>query len=68
MTEQSILDHMADYLAVMTKLERKLGLSRDQLQLIIHLVAVASNDLPQRSAEFLLTLATVCPALKLTEN
>lgn len=64
--EQSIAVHLEDYLAVMTELESKLAMPRDHLQQIIHLVAVASGDLPQRTAEFLLTLATVCPDLKLS--
>lgn len=69
LAEQSINHHLEEYVAVMTELESKLpGLHREQLQQIIHLVAVASGDLPQRCAEFLLTLATVCPCLALTEK
>ena len=67
MAEQFMAAHMEEYLAVLTALERKFpDLSRDRLQQIIHLAAVASGDLTQRTAESLLTLATVCPSLKLS--
>lgn len=69
LANESISYHLAEYVAVMTELEQRFPtMTRDQLQHLISLTAVASGDLPQRCAEFLLTLSTVCPGLSLTEK
>jgi hypothetical protein len=69
LANECINHNLEEYIDVMTDLESKLpDLGRERLEQIIHLVAVASCDLPQKIAEFLLTLATVCPHLVMTEK